>query len=60
MVKHSKLTLQLKHPLPTFATTRILLLLQYHFFLQEYNEGFALQDLRKLRFEVVVVCSFVF
>ena len=52
--------LQLNDPLPTFATTRILLLLQYHFFLQENNEGFALQDLRKLRLEVVVVCSFVF
>ena len=52
--------LQLNDPLPTLATTRILLLLQYHFFLQENNEGFALQDLRKLRLEVVVVCSFVF
>ena len=35
--------LQLNDPLPTLATTRILLLLQYHFlFLQENNEGFAL------------------
>ena len=52
--------MQLNDPLPTLATTRILLLLQYHFFLQENNEGFALQDPRKLRLEVVVVCSFVF